>query len=70
MKKILSLVLFFVLSLGLFSGLGLSAGAEEATLQISLHEEEKSVDTEFGPVYLGCRVTATASGMLRLTEEE
>ena len=45
-------------------------GAEEATLQISLHEEEKSVDTEFGPVYLGCRVTATASGMLRLTEEE
>ena len=34
MKKILSLVLFFVLSLGLFSGLGLSAGAEEVTLRV------------------------------------
>ena len=34
MKKILSLVLFFVLSLGLFSGLGLSSGAEEVTLRV------------------------------------
>lgn len=34
MKKILSLVLFFVLALGLFSGLGLSAGAEEVTLRV------------------------------------
>lgn len=46
----------------------LRGGAEE-TLRFTLDEEEQIVDTEFGPVYMGYRVTVTALGELRLTEE-
>ncbi|MBR2484168.1 MAG: hypothetical protein IKB53_05450, partial [Oscillospiraceae bacterium] len=46
----------------------LRGGAEE-TLRFTLDEEEQMVDTEFGPVYMGYRVTVTALGELRLTEE-
>lgn len=46
----------------------LRGGAEE-TLRVALDEEEQIVDTEFGLVFMGYRVTATASGELRLIEE-
>lgn len=42
-------------------------GAEEAALQVSLEVKEDIVQTEFGPLYMGYKVVATASGNLRLT---
>lgn len=44
-------------------------GAAAETLRVTLDEEEQTVDTEFGPIYMGYRVTATASGELRLSED-
>lgn len=42
-------------------------GADEKTLEVTLEEEENIAETEFGPVYMGYKVTATASGNLRLS---
>lgn len=42
-------------------------GAAADSLRYTIKEEENAVETEFGPVYLGCRITVTASGQLRLT---
>ncbi len=42
-------------------------GAAEDSLSYTVKEEENAVETEFGPVYMGYRITVTASGQLRLT---
>ena len=47
----------------------IARGAAEDSLTFTMKEEENTVETEFGPVYMGYRVTVTASGRLRLTGE-
>ncbi|MDO4976884.1 MAG: hypothetical protein Q4E53_06450 [Eubacteriales bacterium] len=42
-------------------------GAKENP-DIHIEEYEDIVDTDFGPVYMGYRVTATATGELNLNE--
>ena len=41
-------------------------GADPSTLEIDKEEKENIVETEFGSLYMGYKVTVTASGKLRL----
>ena len=41
-------------------------GADASTLEITKEEKENIVDTEFGSLYMGYKITVTASGKLRL----
>ena len=41
-------------------------GADAATLELSVDEKENIIETEFGSLYMGYKVTVTASGKLRL----
>ena len=41
-------------------------GAEESSLECKMEERENVVDTQFGSLYMGYKVTVTASGKLRL----
>lgn len=41
-------------------------GANPDSVEISTKEDERIIDTEFGSLYMGCTIIATASGTLRL----
>lgn len=41
-------------------------GADASTLKFDVQEKENIIDTEFGPLYMGYKITVTASGNLRL----
>lgn len=41
-------------------------GADEEALKVEVHVKESVVDTAFGPLYMGYKVQAAASGKLRL----
>ncbi|MBR3125230.1 MAG: hydantoinase/oxoprolinase family protein [Mogibacterium sp.] len=41
-------------------------GADIDTLKFDVQEKENIIDTEFGPLYMGYKITVTASGKLKL----
>ena len=46
----------------------IARGADPDTVEVSLDTDENIFETEFGPVYMGYQVSATASGNMQLPE--